>query len=378
MSSLFEVRIRLGGDPRGLDQFKALQQELAKLNHPARPDVDWAKIERACLDLFEQHGAELQTAVAFVLARSHRAGLLGMGEGLALLASLIEQWPRLWPAQASVRVDLLAALFAQLQPLLRVLDWGPDRVPALNHLAVELAQLESRLAHVAQVTVATLQSLRSLVDLFMNRLAEQRTQVLPAPQWVSSPATSLVAPAAVLAPLHTTYSIVFEPQATKRSVLPWLLAAVMAVALAGVGGWQYWLAEQARKQPVAAPVQLASLSLFAPGSSEIRAESTKPLMSALVEIKSRPGWLVVISGHADASGEVSTNLELSRARALAVRDWLQHMGDIPDSCFAVRGAAANQPLTSNETTAGRAANRRVDIRLLPVLQPCAELSQASR
>lgn len=378
MSPLFEVRIRMGGDPRALDQFKAIQQELAKLNHPACPEVDWVKIERACLDIFEQHGAELQTAVAFVLARSHRAGLAGMGEGLALLARLIEEWPRLWPVQASVRIDLLGGLFAQLQPILRTMHWGPDRVSGLNYLAVELARFESRLFEVAPVTVAPLQSLRSLVDLFMQRLSEQRIQAVPVQHWASSPVSAFVAPAVLPPPLQNTYRLVIEPQAKKRSFLPWLLVMGLVIALSGVGGWQYWRAYHASQVLTPEPIQLESLSLFAPGSAQFKPDSTKSLMSALVEIKTRPGWLIMISGHADASGQVSSNLELSRARASAVRDWLQQMGDIPDSCFVVRGAAANQPLTSNETTSGRATNRRVDIRLLPASGACGEVDQASR
>jgi type VI secretion system protein VasL len=92
-----------------------------------------------------------------------------------------------------------------------------------------------------------------------------------------------------------------------------------------------------------------------------------------VGIKAQPGWLIVIAGHADPSGDVSKNLELSRARARAVRDWMQSMSDIPDSCFAIQGFAASQPLASNDTESGRAANRRVDIRLVPQQGACGEV-----
>ncbi|MCY1458136.1 hypothetical protein D9M71_754930 [compost metagenome] len=46
------------------------------------------------------------------------------------------------------------------------------------------------------------------------------------------------------------------------------------------------------------------------------------------------------------------------------------MGDIPDSCFAVQGFADSQPIASNDSEAGRAANRRVDIRLVPEVGAC--------
>lgn len=58
------------------------------------------------------------------------------------------------------------------------------------------------------------------------------------------------------------------------------------------------------------------------------------------------------------------NLALSHGCASAVRDWMQQ-GDFADSCFAVQGLVANQPIASNETEAGRTANRRVDIQLVP-------------
>jgi type VI secretion system protein VasL len=51
---------------------------------------------------------------------------------------------------------------------------------------------------------------------------------------------------------------------------------------------------------------------------------------------------------------------------------MQRMGDIPDSCFAVQGVAANQPIASNDTESGRAANRRVDISLVPQAGACAQ------
>lgn len=122
---------------------------------------------------------------------------------------------------------------------------------------------------------------------------------------------------------------------------------------------------------IPSPVRLDSLSLFAPGSAELKPGSTKVLISALVNIKAQPGWLIVIAGHTDITGNPEHNLELSRNRAASVRDWMQRMGDIPDSCFAVQGFGANQPVASNDTEGGRAANRRVDIRLVPEVGACA-------
>lgn len=118
------------------------------------------------------------------------------------------------------------------------------------------------------------------------------------------------------------------------------------------------------------PVRLDSLSLFGTASAELKPGSTKVLIGALVNIKVQPDWLIVIAGHTDATGNPEQNLQLSRMRAAAVRDWMQRMGDIPDSCFAVQGFGASQPLASNDSETGRAANRRVDIRLVPEAGAC--------
>lgn len=118
-------------------------------------------------------------------------------------------------------------------------------------------------------------------------------------------------------------------------------------------------------------VRLDSLSLFDTGSARLKPESAKVLINALVGIKARPGWLIVIAGHTDAVGDAQANQQLSQARAAAVRDWMQRMGDIAPDCFAVQGVGASQPVASNEHETGRAANRRVDIRLVPAAGACA-------
>lgn len=127
----------------------------------------------------------------------------------------------------------------------------------------------------------------------------------------------------------------------------------------------------------AVSVRLDSLSLFSPGSAELKPDSAKVLIGALVGVKAQPGRLIVIAGHTDITGNSAVNLTLSRARAIAVRDWLQRMGDIHASCFVVQGFGASQPLASNETEIGRAQNRRVDIRLLPEAGACVAAVSAA-
>jgi len=170
-----------------------------------------------------------------------------------------------------------------------------------------------------------------------------------------------------------TYTFVVEPSVQKRALLPWLLTLTVSSVFVGWLGWQEWASRKANEPRTPEPIQLDSLNLFDPGSAELKPGSTRLLINALVDIKAQPGWLIVISGHADARGDAAKNLDLSRARASAVRDWMQRMGDIPDSCFAVQGVAASQPVSSNDTLDGRAENRRVDIRIVPQSHACEEM-----
>nr|WP_256355348.1 OmpA family protein [Pseudomonas sp. PDM33] len=155
---------------------------------------------------------------------------------------------------------------------------------------------------------------------------------------------------------------------TAEQIRPPLLAAIAA--------YRPLIAIVQPSMKIPDPVRLDSLSLFGSGSAELKPGSTKVLVNALVDIKAQPGWLIVIAGHTDSTGDDARNLALSRNRAGAVRDWMQKMGDLPDSCFAVQGHGASQPIASNDTPAGRAANRRVDIRLVPETGACVAPAQA--
>ncbi|WP_145931626.1 OmpA family protein [Yersinia bercovieri] len=117
-------------------------------------------------------------------------------------------------------------------------------------------------------------------------------------------------------------------------------------------------------------LRLDSLSLFDVGKSELKSGSTKVLINALVGIKAKPGWLIVVAGHTDITGDEKSNQILSLKRAESVRNWMRDTGDIPESCFAVQGYGQSRPLQSNDTEAGRAANRRVEISLVPQADAC--------
>ena len=117
-------------------------------------------------------------------------------------------------------------------------------------------------------------------------------------------------------------------------------------------------------------VRLDSMSLFGVGKWQLKADSTRVLVNALVGIKAKPGWLIVVAGHTDNTGDEKSNQTLSLKRAESVRDWMRDTGDVPESCFAVQGYGESRPLQSNDTPEGRAANRRVEISLVPQADAC--------
>ena len=132
-----------------------------------------------------------------------------------------------------------------------------------------------------------------------------------------------------------------------------------------------WVPPPAPKpEPVPNIVRLNSMSLFDTGKWALKPGSTKLLVNSLVGIKAKPGWLIVVAGHTDSTGDDKSNQVLSLKRAESVRDWMRDTGDVPESCFAVQGYGESRPVATNETTEGRALNRRVEISLVPQANAC--------
>lgn len=142
MNDITPRKIKTGGDPRTLPDYAALRDELRKLNHPARPDVNWINIEKLCLSLFEQNGVDLQTAAWYTLARAHLSGLVGLNEGLTILEALIRhQWEMLWPQPVPARMEILSSLSQRLQQLMRALPLNDNDLSQIWQAGQRLASL---------------------------------------------------------------------------------------------------------------------------------------------------------------------------------------------------------------------------------------------
>lgn len=81
-----------------------------------------------------------------------------------------------------------------------------------------------------------------------------------------------------------------------------------------------------------------------------------------------PSTMIDVLGHTDSVGTDAYNQNLSEQRANAVAAYLRAHGVNP-ARIATQGFGESRPIASNDTEAGRAANRRVEIKVVPVAQP---------
>lgn len=112
-------------------------------------------------------------------------------------------------------------------------------------------------------------------------------------------------------------------------------------------------------------VSLREAGFFSSGSADLRPDST-PVLQAVAA--SLPHGNMRVEGHTDSipihTGQFSTNWELSTARAACITRLLLAQGATAPQMIAAAGYAEFRPVASNDTEAGRARNRRVDIVLL--------------
>lgn len=156
--------LKTGGDPRTLPEYTSLRNEMNKLSHPARPDVNWLYVEKCCLSLFEQNGVELQTAAWYTLARTQLSGLAGLNEGLAILEALISrQWDVLWPQALQVRMEILSSLSQRLQQLMRMLPLDKGDLSELYSAEALLTRLGEVLQRLELKHLSQFDTLRMLI-----------------------------------------------------------------------------------------------------------------------------------------------------------------------------------------------------------------------
>jgi OmpA-OmpF porin, OOP family len=104
---------------------------------------------------------------------------------------------------------------------------------------------------------------------------------------------------------------------------------------------------------------------FDVGSSKIAAKDQIQLKELANSATSLKGYIVEVMGYADSTGSAAMNTKLSEDRAKAVITYLVQQGAVPVRHIVAPGAMGEYGATApNETKAGRAENRRVEVKVL--------------
>ncbi len=120
-------------------------------------------------------------------------------------------------------------------------------------------------------------------------------------------------------------------------------------------------------EPRGLVISLQQAVLFASGEDQVNRQAL-PALSQIAVVLRETNNKVALVGHADTipihNRRFSNNWELSAARSLSLLALLTTEYGIPESRLSIQSYGSNHPLDSNDTEAGRAANRRVEILIL--------------
>jgi outer membrane protein OmpA-like peptidoglycan-associated protein len=106
---------------------------------------------------------------------------------------------------------------------------------------------------------------------------------------------------------------------------------------------------------------------FAYDSASVQPQFQRTLDQVAETLAQYNQTYIDVYGHTDATGSDAYNQALSERRATAVADYLAGRG-VQTARIGTRGYGKTQPIASNDTDAGRAANRRVEIKIVPISQ----------
>lgn len=120
-------------------------------------------------------------------------------------------------------------------------------------------------------------------------------------------------------------------------------------------------------------LRLVGLS-FESGESALRPENFDLLAKVEKAIDVFPRSELTVEGHTDSYGGDESNQQLSQKRAESVQQYMINAMRIPSYRLIAIGYGETNPVANNETAAGRAKNRRIDI----VIKPNLEESQQAR
>jgi OOP family OmpA-OmpF porin len=137
----------------------------------------------------------------------------------------------------------------------------------------------------------------------------------------------------------------------------------------------YAVAQEARQQVTQVNERVSSLDeydvnetatvTFKVNSAVLSPEAKKQLDDFAEKALAAKGFMIEVSGHTDSTGGEAKNMRLSRERAEAVVEYLAVNHKIPARRFITpMGYGKTDAVADNSTAAGRAQNRRVEVKIL--------------
>lgn len=153
-------------------------------------------------------------------------------------------------------------------------------------------------------------------------------------------------------------------------------AGIGALAGAGIGAYMDKQEREIRERTAGTDVEVIRrgddliLSMpsgitFATDSSTVQSQF-RPTLDKVADVLDRYNQTYVdVYGHTDSTGTDAYNQTLSERRAGAVADYLVMRG-VESARLETLGYGETQPIASNDTPEGRAQNRRVEIKIVPV------------
>ncbi|CAN5756097.1 OmpA family protein [soil metagenome] len=150
--------------------------------------------------------------------------------------------------------------------------------------------------------------------------------------------------------------------------------AIIGAAVGGVAGAVIGAQMDRQREELASELEGAEVERYGEGllitfasgllfdfDSDVVKGAARTNLSELSEsLRQYPETEVLIVGHTDSTGSDSYNMSLSQRRSAAARNFLVSQG-VNASRVRIEGRGESEPIASNETAAGQAQNRRVEV-----------------
>ncbi len=184
--------------------------------------------------------------------------------------------------------------------------------------------------------------------------------------------------AAIGAAAGVVVGLISGDDSAERKKRALILGGVGAIAGGGVGAYQDQQEMKLRQRLDNTGVSVTRIGdnitlnmpgnvTFAVDSSDISAGFYDVLDSVALVLNEFDKTFIEVAGHTDSTGAEGYNMSLSQRRASSVAAYLTSREVLADRLITV-GAGETRPVASNDNAAGRQANRRVEITIVPVTQ----------